>query len=62
MTGMPPPPAQMTTLSFSRSHSTGSTPKMCLGSGEGTTRRKLSPSGLNTQPFSLARRSDSSLS
>ena len=29
---------------------------MLRGIGEGTTRRKLSPSGLNSQPFSLASR------
>ena len=40
----------------SSSHSTGSIPKIRCGSGEGTTRRKLSPSGLNTQPFSSASR------
>ena len=34
---------------------------MRRGCGEGTTRRKLSPSGLNVQPFSAASRSDVSL-
>src|SRR6476469_6675166 len=31
MTGMPPPPAQMTTQPFSSSHSSGSSPKMRCG-------------------------------
>ena len=34
----------------------------CCGIGEATTRRHLFPSGLNTQPFSAARRSASSFS
>ena len=29
---------------------------MCRGSGDGTTRRQLSPSGLNTQPFAALQR------
>jgi hypothetical protein len=62
MTGIPPPPAQITTASRSSNHSTGSTPKMRFGNGEGTTRRKLSPSGLKTQPLSFASRSESSRS
>ena len=60
MTGIPPPPAQITTQPCSSSHSTGSTPKIRCGSGEGTTRRKLSPSGLNSHPFSFASRAASS--
>ena len=60
MTGIPPPPAQMTTASCSSSQPTGSMPKIRLGRGEGTTRRKLSPSGLNSQPFSSASFFDSS--
>jgi hypothetical protein len=39
MTGIPPPPAQITTEPFSSSHSSGSSPKMRCGTGEGTTRR-----------------------
>ena len=59
ITGIPPPPAQITTHSRSSSHFTGSIPKMRRGCGEGTTRRKLSPSGLNSQPFSSASRAES---
>ena len=55
ITGMPPPPAQVTTVSCSSSHSIGSTPKIPLGAGEGTTRRTWSPSGLKAQPLSAAR-------
>ena len=35
---------------------------MRCGWGDGTTRRKLSPSGLNAQPFSAASASASALS
>ena len=58
--GMPPPPAQMTTVPFSRSHFTGRISKIRFGRGDGTTRRKPSPSGLKIQPFSAAIRSASS--
>ncbi|MNC46343.1 hypothetical protein D3C75_953580 [compost metagenome] len=61
MVGMPPPPAQITMLLFSSSHLIGRISKMRLGFGLATTRRYLSPSALTTQPFSLARRSASSL-
>src|ERR671912_445180 len=53
--GTPPPPAQMTTTSLSSSQRMGRISKIRLGSGEGTTRRQRSPSGLNTHPFTLAR-------
>src|SRR4051794_10051013 len=59
--GMPPPPVQMTTAPFSSSHSTGRISNSWRGSGDATTRRHLSPSGLTVQPFSPARRSASSL-
>ena len=58
--GMPPPPAQMTIDPASSSVRIAGVPKMRLGSGEGTTRRMLSPSGLNAHPFSACRRAASS--
>ncbi|MNP24313.1 hypothetical protein D3C76_1170660 [compost metagenome] len=60
MVGMPPPPAQMTTVPFSSSHLIGRISKMRLGRGLATTRRNLSPSGAMAQPFSLASASASS--
>jgi hypothetical protein len=39
MTGMPPPPAQITTQLCSSIQRTGSMPKIRWGSGDGTTRR-----------------------
>ena len=54
MVGTPPPPAQITTTSLSSSQRMGRISKIRLGSGEGTTRRQRSPSGLNTHPFSPA--------
>ena len=54
MTGMPPPPAQMTTAPFSSSHRIWRSSKMRRGLGEGTTRRKWLPSGLTVQPPSAA--------
>ena len=59
---MPPPPAAMTMVCFSSSHFIGRNSKMRFGSGEATTRRHLSPSGLMAQPFSAASRSASALS
>ena len=53
-------PAQITTLPCSSSHSTGAMPKIRFGRGDGTTRRMLSPSGLNAHPFSAASCSASS--
>ncbi len=60
MVGMPPPPAQITSVPFSSSQRTGRSSKMRFGSGEGTTRRQRSPSGRITQPFSASRRRASS--
>jgi hypothetical protein len=54
ITGIPPPPAQMTMQSCSSIHRIGSMPKIWRGAGEGTTRRMLVPSGLNAHPFSAA--------
>ena len=45
--GMPPPPAAITIVLRSSSHLIGRSSKMRFGSGEGTTRRHSSPSGLN---------------
>jgi hypothetical protein len=59
---MPPPPAQMTTQPFWSSASIASISKIRFGSGDGTTRRRLSPSGLNVQPFSFSSRAASSAS
>src|SRR6266436_8119035 len=59
--GMPPPPAAITMVLCSRSHLIWRNSKMRLGSGDGTTRRHLSPSGLNTHSLSAAIRSASSL-
>ena len=59
--GMPPPPVQMTTAPRSSSQRIGRISKIRFGSGEATTRRHLSPSGLIAQPFSAASRSASSL-
>ena len=52
--GMPPPPAQMTTVPCSRSQRIGRISKIRLGRGDGTTRRQLGPSGFTSQPFSAA--------
>ena len=52
--GMPPPPAAITTVPFSSSHWIGRSWKMRFGSGEGTTRRHLSPSGFTIQPLAAA--------
>ena len=52
--GTPPPPAQMTTTSWSSSQRIGRISKMRCGSGDGTTRRQYSPSCLKIQPFSAA--------
>ena len=53
--GIPPPPAQMTTVPCSSSQRIGRISKIRFGAGDGTTRRSRSPSRLNTQPFSAAR-------
>jgi hypothetical protein len=60
--GMPPPPAQITTVPFSSSHLIGLISKIRLGSGDGTTRRHRSPSCLNAHPFSAASASAVALS
>ena len=60
--GIPPPPAQMTTVPFSIIHLIGRISKMRSGSGEGTTRRHLEPSCLNVQPLAPANRSASARS
>ena len=39
-----------------------SMPKIRFGSGEGTTRRRLSPSAMNVQPFSRSSRAASAAS
>ena len=52
--GIPPPPAQITTAPCSSSHRIGRISKIRFGAGDGTTRRRWSPSRLNTQPFSAA--------
>ena len=54
MVGMPPPPAAITTVPFSSSHWIGLSWKMRFGSGEGTTRRQLLPSGFTVQPLAFA--------
>ena len=59
---MPPPPAQITTQPFSSSDLIGLISKIRFGTGDGTTRRNLPPSGLNVHPFSASRRAASSAS
>ena len=51
---------QITTAPFSSSHVIGRISKIRLGSGDATTRRHLSPSGLICQPFAAASSSASS--
>ena len=60
--GIPPPPAQITTTPCSSSHRIGRISKIRFGAGDGTTRRRRSPSRLNTQPFSAASASASASS
>ena len=52
--GIPPPPAQITTVPCSSSQRIGRISKIRFGAGDGTTRRRWAPSRLNTQPFSAA--------
>ena len=59
MTGIPPPPVQITTAPLSSSHRIGRISKIRFGRGEGTTRRQVSPSRRNCQPFSVTIRSAS---
>ena len=54
MVGIPPPPAQITTQPGSSSHLMGRRSKIRRGTGEGTTLRMLSSSGLNAKPRSAA--------
>ncbi len=54
---MPPPPVQMTTApALEQPGDRTDLEDPDLGSGEATTRRHLSPSGLTAQPFSAASR------
>ena len=52
--GIPPPPAQITTVPCSSSQRIGRISKIRRGRGDATTRRNFAPSGLTTQPFASA--------